>query len=218
MSVMEGGVFIADSRLFFSQELAAVLRDKGVRVLLTGNKNDEDERLKCKYEIEWDRASLVSLQSLPLQLKNLKVVLDVAVLTFDSMAYLNLYPFSNLMGIDEVCTELITANIALTTILKDYFLNLGVGKMVFVYRAAPLPSENPSIMAASGAFIKLAEETVSCLLKEEKGRVQTLLIKLEEKDEDACAFWLSNQLELSSFAKMQGKWIKAGQRGLFGKY
>ena len=55
-------------------------------------------------------------------------------------------------------------------------------------------------------------------MKEEKDRIQTLLIKLEEKDEDGSAFWLSNQIEMPSFGKMQGKWIKAGQRSLFGKY
>ena len=215
---MEGGVFIADSRLFFSQELAAVLRDKGIKVLLTGNKSDSGERIECKYEVEWDRSSLFSLQSLTLQLKNAGFPVDAAVITFDALSYLNLYPFSNITGIDKVSTELITANIALTTILKNLLIKQGAGKIVFVYRAAPLSGDNPSIMAASGAFIKLAEDTVSYLMKEEKDRIQTLLIKIEEKDEDGSAFWLSNQIEMPSFGKMQGKWIKAGQRSLFGKY
>ena len=120
---MEGGVFISDSRLYFSQELSAILRDKGVKVLLTGNKEDVEESINCKYEIEWDRSSIFSLQSVPLQLKNLGASLDVAVITFDTPAYLNLYPVSNVMGVDRVSTELITANIALTTILKNYFEN-----------------------------------------------------------------------------------------------
>jgi len=215
---MEGGVFISDSRLFFSQELAAILRDKGTRVLLTGNKDDIEESIKCKYEIEWDRASIFSLQSIPLQLKNLGASLDVAVITFDTPSYLNLYPLSNVMSVDRVSTELITANIALTIILKNYFVKLGSGKLVFVYRAAPLPSENVSVMAASGAFIKMAEEVVSSLAEQKDSKVQTLLVKLEGKEEVGTASWLSSQLELPNFYKLQGKWIKTGQRSFFGKY
>ena len=60
---MEGGVFISDSRLYFSQELSAILRDKGAKVLLTGNKEDIEESINCRYEIEWDRSSIFSLQS-----------------------------------------------------------------------------------------------------------------------------------------------------------
>lgn len=215
---MEDGVFIADNRLFFSQELAAVLRDRNIKVLLTGNKNDTHEAVECKYELEWNRSSLFSLQSLPLQLKNLGVSLTVAVIPFDASSYLNLYPFSQLAGVDKVITELVSANIALTNVLKTYFIKKGEGKLVFVYRPAPLPSENISIMAASGAFIKMAEEVVSSFLKETKSRVQTLLVKLEGKEDESVALWLSSQLELPSFAKMQGKWIKGGQKSIFSKY
>jgi len=215
---MEGGVFIADNRLFFSQELAAILRDKHVKVLLTGNKDDTNEAIKCKYELEWNRSSLFSLQSLPLQLKNLGVSLSVAVIPFDTTSYLNLYSSSQLTNIDKIVTELVSANIALTHMLKTYFIKKGDGRLVFVYRAAPLPSENISIMAASGAFIKMAEEVVSSCLKDAKPQVQTLLVKLEGKEDESVATWLSSQLELPSFAKMQGKWIKGGQKGIFSKY
>ena len=216
---MSGGVFIADSRLFFSQELAALLRDSGTDAFLTGNKKIEEESIKCKYDIEWDRSSIFSLQSLPLQLKNLKSQVDQAVLPFDSQAYLNLYPqLSSVLDIDVVCTELITANIALISILKDYFEKLGSGRLIFVYRGAAIPAENTPVMAASGAFIKMAEETVGSILKDEKLGIETLLVKLEDKSEDGATQWLVNQMKLPSFAKMQGKWIKAGQKGIFGKY
>ena len=215
---MEGGVFISDSRLYFSQELSAILREKGVKVLLTGNKEDVEESIKCKYEIEWDRSSIFSLQSVPLQLKNLGASLDVAVITFDTPSYLNLYPVSNVMGVDRVSTELISANISLTIILKNYFEKLKKGKLVFVYRAAPLPAENVSVMAASGAFIKMAEEVVSSLLEQKDSNVQTLLVKVEGKEEIEAASWLSTQLELPNFYKFQGKWIKTGQKSFFGKY
>ena len=215
---MEGGVFISDSRLYFSQELSAVLRDRGIKVLLTGNKEDVEESIRCKYEIEWDRSSIFSLQSVPLQLRNLGASLDVAVITFDTPSYLNLYPVSNIMGVDRVSTELITANIALTTVLKNYFEKLKTGKLVFVYRAAPLPSDNVSVMAASGAFIKMAEEVFSSLAEQKDSKIQTLLVKLEGKSDEETAQWLSNQLELANFSKLQGKWIKTGQKSFFGKY
>jgi len=213
------GVFIADSRLFFSQELAALLRDSGVDVFLTGNKSDEEESIKCKYDIEWDRSSIFSLQSLSLQLKNLKTQVEQAVLTFDSQAYFNLYPAtSSILNIDEISTELITANIALVSILKTYFEKQGSGRLIFVYRGATIPTNNTPVIAASGAFIKMAEETVASILKDEKNSIQTLLVKLDEGVEEGAGQWLANQMKLPSFAKMQGKWIKAGQKSLFGKY
>lgn len=217
--IMSDGVFIADSRLFFSQELAALLRDRGVNVFLTGNKSDEEESIKCRYDIEWDRSSLFSLQSLPLQLKNLQSQIEQAVLPFDSMAYLNLYPTTtSILNIDVVVSELISANIALISILKDYFEKQGTGRLIFVYRSATIPTENAPVMAASGAFIKMAEETVASILQDGKTGIQTLLVKLEERGEEGATEWLANQMKLSSFAKMQGKWIKAGQKSLFGKY
>lgn len=216
---MGGGVFIADSRLFFSQELAALLRECDVNVFLTGNKRDEEESIKCRYDIEWNRSSIFSLQSLALQLKNMSSQVEQAVIPFDSLSYLNLYPASSsIFDIDSVLTELITANIALVRILKDYFEDKGSGRLIFVYRGASIPTENTNVMAASGAFIKMAEETVASILKDEKIGIQTLLVKLEEKCEDGSTQWLVNQMKQPSFAKMQGKWIKAGQKSIFGKY
>lgn len=215
---MEGGIFIADSRLFFSQELAAVLRDRTLEVLLTGNKNDEGESIQCKYELEWNRSSIFSLQSLPLQLKNLNKTLAVSVITFDALSYLNLYPATGITDVEHIVEDLVTANIHLTMMLKNYFLNIKQGKMVFVYRSASLPTGNPAVMAASGSFIKMAEEAASSLMQANNQRVHTLLLKLEGKEDEVAALWLANQLESPSFAKMQGKWIRAGQRSIFGKY
>jgi len=215
---MEGGIFIADSRLFFSQELAAVLRDRTLEVLLTGNKNDEGESIKCKYELEWNRSSIFSLQSLPLQLKNLNKTLAVSVITFDALSYLNLYPATGITDVEHIIEDLVTANVHLTMMLKNYFLNIKQGKMVFVYRSASLPTGNPAVMAASGSFIKMAEEAASSLMQANNQRVHTLLLKLEGKEDEVAALWLANQLESPSFAKMQGKWIRAGQRSIFGKY
>ena len=215
---MEGGIFIADSRLFFSRELPSVLRDRTLEVLLTGNKNDEGESIKCKYELEWNRSSIFSLQSLPLQLKNLNKTLAVSVITFDALSYLNLYPATGITDVEHIVEDLVTANIHLTMMLKNYFLNIKQGKMVFVYRSASLPTGNPAVMAASGSFIKMAEEAASSLMQANNQRVHTLLLKLEGKEDEVAALWLANQLESPSFAKMQGKWIRAGQRSIFGKY
>ena len=215
---MEGGIFIADSRLFFSQELAALFRDRTLEVLLTGNKNDEGESIKCKYELEWNRSSIFSLQSLPLQLKNLNKTLAVSVITFDALSYLNLYPATGITDVEHIIEDLVTANVHLTMMLKNYFLNIKQGKMVFVYRSASLPTGNPAVMAASDSFIKMAEEAASSLMQANNQRVHTLLLKLEGKEDEVAALWLANQLESPSFAKMQGKWIRAGQRSIFGKY
>lgn len=218
---MEKGIFITDNRLFFSQELASLLRDKGAKVCLTGsidkNEAGETEVLNARYEIEWNRNSIFSLQSIPLQLKNMEMTIDTAVVIFDAPAYLELYPETGAVGIDNIIAELITANIALSMVLKKYLLRLGAGRIVFVHRGFDELCGNTAVAAASGAFIKTAEESVSSLLKAENANIQTLLIRLDGKDDAVFAEWVCNQLSLPVLSRSPGRWVKAGQRGFFGK-
>lgn len=214
---MEKGIFITDNRLFFSQELSALLRDKGTKVCLTGTaaENKEGESLNPKYEIEWNRNSIFSLQSIPLQLKNMEMTIDTAVIVFDAPAYLELYAETGAGGIDNITTELISANIALSLVLKKHFLKLGHGRIIFVHRELPEFSGNTALAAASGAFVKAAEEIAGSLIKTENTNVQTLLVKLEGKEDAVFAEWLCNQLGLPVLSRSPGRWIKAGQRSFF---
>lgn len=216
---MEKGIFITDNRLLFSQELASILRDKSFKVCLTGNASEtgNGETPNAKYEIEWNRNSIFSLQSIPLQLKNMEMTIDTAVIIFDAPAYLELYPEIGAGSIDNVTAELINANIALTLVLKKYLMKLGKGRIIFVHRELAELCGNVAVAAASGAFIRTAEETVSTILKSENANLQCLLVRLDGKDDASFAEWLYNQLSLPVLSRSPGRWIKAGQRGFFGK-
>ncbi len=212
---MESGVFITDNRLSFSQVLAGELRDKGLKVCLSSDVKEDGEY--SSTEIEWNRASLFSLQSLMVQLKNIKLVADTSIIVFDAADYVKLYPSLDATAIDKNIGDLISANLALSLMLKNYYIKKAQGRLLFVYRGLETPCGNPCISAAASAFVRIAEETVDAIRKAELPGIQTLLVKLEGYDDENFAKWISNQLDLTVLSKSTGRWVKAGQRGFFGK-
>lgn len=74
-----------------------------------------------------------------------------------------------------------------------------------------------AVAAASGAFTRMAEETVMLLSQEENSLLQTMLVKLEGEENTLYIEWLAAQISLPVLTRIPGRWIKAGQRGFFGK-
>ncbi len=212
---MASGVFITDNRLSFSQVLASELRDKGIKVCLSSEVKEDGE--SSSTEIEWNRSSLFSLQSLMVQLKNIDLVAETSIIVFDANDYTKLYPSLDATSIDKNIGDLISSNLALSMMLKNYYIKKARGRLLFVYRGIETPSGYPCISAASSAFVRIAEETVDFIRKAEIPGVQTLLVKLEGFDDENFAKWIANQLDLPVLSKSTGRWVKAGQRGFFGK-
>ncbi|MGP1595325.1 MAG: hypothetical protein ACTTH8_08810 [Treponema sp.] len=217
---MNNDIFITDSRLGFSLSLADFLRVQGMRVCITVDekekKNTEDDKTIGPL-IAWNRASAFSAQSIPLQLKNIGADIAAAIIIFDAAAYLHIYAEKDILAADTVITDLITANFQLVTVLIRYFMQKNTGKLIFVHRDIPFSCGHPPLAAASGAFIRMAEETVMNIAKEEQSCIQTMLVRLEGEENALYVDWLSTQIQSSVLTRTPGRWIKAGQRGLFSK-
>jgi len=214
---MDSGIFITDNRLKFSQDLANRLRDKGLKVCLTSEYRGDDETKSTTTEIEWNRSSLFSLQAIPLKLKNINIAADTSVLVFDAPAYSKIYSVTEALSIDKTISDLVSANAALALVLKNYYIKKAQGRLIFVHRDADIPCGNPNVSAASAAFARIAEETVDAVRKTELPGVQTLLVKLEGFEDEVFVDWICNQITSPVLSRSPGRWVKAGQRGFFGK-
>lgn len=217
---MSTDILITDDRLNFSLSLADFLRVQGQRVIVTS----DPEQIKEKKQentigpvLLWNRHSVFSLQSLPLQFKNLQLNIETALLIFDAPAYTELYSNTGVLHADRIVTELITANMQLTYTLMRYFIHKKSGKLIFIHREVHPSCGNMPVVAASGAFVRMAEASTASLAQEENALLQTMLVRLEGEDNALYIEWLAAQISQSALSRMPGKWIKAGQRGIFGK-
>ncbi len=217
---MSADILITDDRLSFSLSLADFLRVQGQRVIVTS----DAERVKEKKQeitigpvLVWNRHSVFSLQSLPLQFKNLQLNIETALLIFDAPAYTELYSNTGVLHADKIVTELITANIQLAYTFMRYFIHKKSGKLIFVHRDVSPSCGNIPVAAASGAFVRMAEASSATIAQEENALLQTMLVRLEGEDNALYTEWLAAQINQSALSRIPGKWIKAGQRGLFGK-
>ena len=217
---MSADILIIDDRLNFSLSLADFLRVQGQRVIVTS----DAERVKDKRPentigpvLLWNRQSVFSLQSLPLQFKNLQLNIETALIIFDAPTYTELYSNTGVLNADKITTELITATTQLVYTLMRYFIHKKSGKLIFIHRDVPPSCGNIPIAAASGAFVRMAEASAAVLAQEEKNFLQTMLVRLEGEDNALYIEWLAAQISQPVLSRMPGKWIKAGQRGIFGK-
>ena len=217
---MSADILITDNRLNFSLSLADFLRVQGQRVIVTS----DAERIKEKKQentigpvLLWNRQSVFSLQSFPLQFKNLQLNIETALLIFDAPAYTELYSNTDVLHADTIVTELITANMQLAYTLMRYFIHKKSGKLIFIHREIPPTCVNMPITAASGAFMRMAEASAATLSQEENALLQTMLVRLDGEDNALYIEWLAAQINQPALSRIPGKWIKAGQRGLFGK-
>lgn len=217
---MSTDIIITDDRLHFSLSLADFLRVQGQHVSLTSDAESvKDKRPENMIGpvVLWNRNSSFSLQSLPLQFKNLQLDIETALIIFDAPAYMDIYPDTGVLNTDRVMTELVTANMQLVYTLMRYFIHKKSGRLIFVHRDIPLSCGNIPVAAASGAFVRIAEESVMAIAREENAFLQTMLVRLEGEENALYIEWLASQIGMQVLSRIPGRWIKAGQRSLFGK-
>ena len=63
----------------------------------------------------------------------------------------------------------------------------------------------------------MAEESVMTIAREENSLLQTMLVRLEGEENALYIEWLATQIGMPVLSRIPGRWVKAGQRGLFGK-
>lgn len=217
-------VLISDKNIPFSSVLAGVLRQKDVSVALLSSEssvaNDHPVSAVSSsdlIEIPWNRPSILSVQTVLLEIKNSFHGLDQAVLIFDCPFFAETEKGTSSLDSVRVAEELIKSFILLAGEITSYFSVMKKGRLVFVVRPLSVRGTNIPVSVAESAFIRLAEETAAFLSASGNPQLQSLLVRLESTEDAENAAWLVEQMDALVGVRRDIRWIKAGTRGLFGK-
>jgi hypothetical protein len=221
---MNTRVLISDKSIPFASALADLMRGKNSSVaLICGDAEAEDKGSSpdpSLVRIPLNRSSSLSVRTLILEVKNNFASLDQAVLVFDTPVLFE--SVSDAITTAGIVDEYIKGYLLLVNELSVLFALQKKGRFLFVVRpssagAAASPSRNIPVSVAEAAFMRLAEETALSFASRANPDLQAQLIRLEAGEDPESLAWLAEQLEMPSGVRGQGRWIKAGSRGLFGK-
>lgn len=228
---MSMSVMIADKSIPFAVSLAGALRSRDVCVALVSDASVEEVAPVSPdsaglAEVPWNRPSTLSARTVPLAAKNRFGSLDQAILVFDTPLLEAAFPPDDSLSPVRVADEYIRGYMLLVRELGLLFAAQGKGRFVFALRARDAAAERSSpsaanlpISVAEAAFIRLAEETALSCGGSKDSAVQSLLVRMENQDDAGNLPWLTEQLMAPAGNRSQGgRWLKAGTRGLFGKF
>jgi hypothetical protein len=215
---MSMSVLIADSSIPFAVSLAESLRGKKASVGLL-SPYDSGNPVAESVSFVWNRPSPLSARTVTLEMKNAFSSLDGAVLLFDASSIAYDSSAQDSTSAVRCVDEYVRGFMLLSLEIVRCFREQRKGTLAFAVRSAAAlnPALSLSAAVAEGAFIRLADETALSCGRSEDG-FQTLLVKLDPSGDAENVEWLSQQLFSTPQPRGQGRWIKAGSRGLFGKF
>lgn len=222
---------IADKSVPFAVSLAGALRSRDVSVALVSDASGEESASAPSdsaglADIPWNRPSTLSARTIPLAVKNRFGSLDQAVVVFDTPLLEAAFPPDDSLTPVRVADEYIRGYMLLVRELSALFAAQGKGRYIFALRvrdstaerSAPPPANLP-VSVAESAFIRLAEETALSCGTSKDSAVQSLLVRMDNQDDSGNLLWLTEQLLTPAGNRSQAvRWVKAGTRGLFGKF
>jgi hypothetical protein len=228
---MSMSVMIADKSVPFAVSLAGALRSRDVSVALISDASGEEGASAPSdsaglADVPWNRPSALSARTVPLAVKNRFGSLDQAILVFDTPLLEAAFPPDDSLSPVRVADEYIRGYMLLVRELGALFAAQEQGRFAFVLRvrdstaerSSPPPANLP-VSVAEAAFIRLAEETALSCGASKDSAVQSLLVRMENQDDSGNLLWLTEQLMTQAGNRSSGgRWIKAGTRGLFGKF
>jgi len=186
-------------------------------------------------ELPWNRSSVLSAETVPLEMKSRFGSFDALLMCFDAAAISRRSGDASSGGSDRLVLaqgidEYIRGCALLASSCADCMKAQGFGRLVFAL-AQPLKNEqrpadraNGSCLAASlaeSSFKRLAEEYAGlCAEHQAWAGVNVLLITYDAETESEAFEHIASFLE-SAPGKNQTlrsgvRWVKAGSRGLFG--
>jgi len=230
-------VLICDKSVPFASALAGSLRVHNVSVALLGGLPEGKTPSKSVQadpsalrEIPWNRSSVLSARTVLLETRNSFENLDQAVIVFDLPA------FTEALQIPEaqaaaIADDYIKGYLLLAGEIAAYFVRRKKGRLVFVVRGFPPAGKEPAgrepsdragdvrtltFAVAEAAFIRLAEELSASFAGTGIPAMQSLLVRLDQEADDETVPWLVEHLLQGAAPRNQGRWIKAGSKGLLG--
>lgn len=229
---MSQTVFVCDNSSSFACALSVSLRDRGASVFLlispekvqdtskrNATKEDQISELS-KGLLVWNKPSPLSARTIALALKNRGEKESQAVFVLDcpelgrSILAKGKDSASSASFIDEYIRGLYL----LVSEIAALYRQKGSGRFVFILN--PLESSSENLVAAmiESAFVRLVDEIAKEFAGAGKTLLQVMMIKLEDRENEEILSWTVERILAYGTEKTGTRWIKAGSKGLFGKF
>lgn len=224
---MSSSILIADASCPVAVSLSESLRAKGAAVgLLSGLTPLAESGLT------WNRSSPLSARTVVLGMKNAFGPFDRAVLAFDAQSFSASASPDDATAPVRCVDEYARGYLLLALEIAKAFKERRSGLLAFALKPSPPQAvgANIPLAVAEGAFIRLAEEIAASFAAfratgAERSRSpaapdgpHALLARFESADDAESVSWLTEQLLAPMPQRLSARWVKAGARGLFGKF
>lgn len=230
---MSMSVLICDKSVPFASTLAGSLRVHNVSVALLGGLPEGKTSAKAVpadpsalREIPWNRSSVLSARTVLLEARNSFDSLDQAVIVFDLPAFTEALQTPESQTVAVIVDGYVKGYMLLAGEIAAYFIRQKKGRLVFAVRGLPPAaketvtragdSRDIPLAVAESAFIRLAEEFAALFAETGMVALQSLLVKLDQEADEEAVPWLVEHLLQGSAPRNQGRWLKAGSKGLLG--
>lgn len=236
---MNQTVLVGDNYSPFACDLSVSLRSRGAAVFLLvspeqGTVIKEENTLKekdssdlTKGVLVWNKPSPLSARTISLALKNRCEKEFQAVFVLDGPELIRTIlakekaSSSNVTVVADSASlidEYIRGLYLLVSEIASVFRQRGAGRFVFILK--PLESSSGTLVSAliESAFVRLAEEIAKDFASVGIPALQTMLIKIEDPENEEILAWTIDRILAYGSEKTGTRWIKAGSKGLFGKF
>jgi len=208
-------VVIADKDLPLAVDLAGALRGRGIQTAILASPGQGSP---SPMEIPWNRSSPLSARTVFVDAQNRNEPVGQLVLVFDTASLSGSLPHTDQSSEMRMVDDHVRSYLLLSQAAAARFRERDGGRIVFVLRGGIQAGSHVPAALAEGAFSRLAEETAASFAASGNSGLQTLLVRMEAEDGAESLAWLVSQIENPSPSRGPSRWVKAGARGLFGRF
>lgn len=213
---MATSICIGDSSIPLAVKIAGTLSSQKKSVLLLNVSKET-----VPFSLTWNRSSILSAQTIPIEMHNNFAEFNKLVLFFDARVMLKLVFEEKEANLGNAVDEFIKGPLLLVSAVVDFFKKQQKGQLIFaVYEPSKqtekTDKKNILVSVAEAAFMRMAEQyAFLCSSDKDYEGLKTLLISYSDQNQNETLDWLVQSIEAEPSKNQSLRWHKAGTRGIF---
>jgi hypothetical protein len=214
-------VLVSDATVPYAVSLASSLKSAGMSVSLLGPVGAVSSAAipPDVSLVVWNRPSRLSARTVQVAVKNAVSSLDCAIVMFDAQVFSA--SITDRDNLTEPVDSYVSGYLLLVRELCALFAKQGGGRLIIVHnegKQAEGAARNLAVAVAESAFVRLGEELAAGVFDGLNPGLQVSLVKLDPADPAVTPEWFVSYLSAPAASRAPVRWIRAGSRGLFGKF
>lgn len=229
---MNQTVLVCDNSSF-ACDLSVSLRARGASVFLLvppeqmNGTNETAVSDSSHAMLVWNRPSALSARTIVVALKNRSEGKSQSVFVLDGPDLIRTILANKKDSASDVAFTAETASLIdeyirglylLVSEIAKCYREKGAGRLVFILK--PVDTASSFLVAGmiESAFIRLADEITKDFASTGLLSLQSMLIKIEDNEKEDVLSWTVERILSYGSERTVTRWIKAGSKGLFGKF